>query len=354
MSESENISLAEVLKRVIKTFKLLLKKKYIIILFTLLFGALGFLKVKRSTVQYQADVSFMIESSSSGGLSKAMSLARNFGLLGGKGAQINQETLVEIATSKNIVELALNNVCEVNGKSDLLSNHFLEVFEIKENWKNDKIDISDFKFGVPSALDSIHIQQRMFRSAYSEIYSEVLKVTADEDVGIIEIKILSPNEDFSYHLINAIYNELAEFYFMKSFSSDEKNLKILDNDCDSILRELNIQESVLAQLRDSRVATVKSKGFLDLMQKEREVKILNLMYAEIYKNKEMLEFSIKTNEIPFKKLESPRYPLVKKSESLIKTVIIWMILGCFLIVFILLSIEGIKWLKRTIGEIEKA
>ena len=115
----------------ISDYKNELKKRLLIILsVAIIFSLIGFGFSKLQEDKYNAVISFIVEDKSEGSnLSALTGMATMIGIDvgGGSSSSFNQQNIIELLKSRKIIERTLNNKCEIEGKSDLLLNHYIHI-----------------------------------------------------------------------------------------------------------------------------------------------------------------------------------------------------------------------------------
>ena len=119
--------------------------------------------------KYKASLSFLLNENEGGmnlSLSSFAGLAGAYGM--GGGGQVNEDKLVFIANSRNIIGQTLLKKVSVNNKEDLLINHFIEEFKLIPGFASDTT-LKDFKgfthtnlellsYAENKVLDKIYLQ----------------------------------------------------------------------------------------------------------------------------------------------------------------------------------------------------
>ena len=136
----------------ISDYKNELKKRLLIILaVAIIFSLIGFGFSRSQEDQYNAVISFIVEDQSEGSNLSALSgMANMIGIdMGGSAtSSFNQQNIIELLKSRKIIERTLNNTCKIEGKSDLLINHYIRInnlitdsstINLSSNYYNDSI-----------------------------------------------------------------------------------------------------------------------------------------------------------------------------------------------------------------------
>ena len=122
----------------ISDYKKEMKSKLVYIFaFIIFFSAISATYAYFKKDKYSAVLSFVVEDQSSSSFSAYSGIASQFGMdLGGlTSTTFSQNNVIELLKSRKVIESALNNEYELNGKSDLLINHYIEINSLRENWE---------------------------------------------------------------------------------------------------------------------------------------------------------------------------------------------------------------------------
>ena len=155
----------------------------------------------------------------------------------------------------------------------------------------------------------------------------------EEVSGIMKFYTTTEQEGLSIHLCNLIFEKLSAFYVTKTIEKQKKTFDLLTQKLDSINTEMKKAEYLLANFRDTHAGLYTRKDQMQELQYQRDVKILNEMYAVSIKNFEIADFSLK-NKTPFIQLiDEPFAPLRPNKRSLVKNIILGGILGGFCLLY---------------------
>ena len=140
-SYHDEIELKDILMSLSEYRVLLLKKKFYIIICSFLFLLFGLAYSFVSESEYNADLTFIVEQESGGvSLGSVSGLASQFGFdIGGtESSTFSQSNILELLKSRRVIISTLMQSAKVNGKTDLLIEHYLELNKIKEAWESNE------------------------------------------------------------------------------------------------------------------------------------------------------------------------------------------------------------------------
>lgn len=304
----------------------------------ILFGALalaggiaGIVYVKTSTPLYNATMTFVMKSEG-GNINASLSSLNN--LFGGGGAGNNPLARInEIIDSDKIVGKALLIKADVDGKEELLINHYIQFQGLEDAWKEDSL-LKGVRFSDNMRYEDLDLAHRKaIRNITGAVSGKnkkgLIKKSVDKKSGIVTMAVAYKNEAFAIAFTNALYEMVVDFYNEQSTAMIKRNVDILEYKADSIRRAfdrirrssaINTDQSLGITLQQDRVAA-KELAY--------EENLLAIMYAEVLKNLESMRFIEASNMPSFTILDAPFSPIVPAQKSLK----IFLAVGLFLPVF---------------------
>jgi hypothetical protein len=314
---NDEIQLKDILIKLSEYKTYLLKKKFTIIGFSFLFFIIGIFNAIYTETKYNAELTFVVEEEKGGGSLGAMSgIASQFGfdVGGGSSATFSQSNILELLKSRGVIENTLLQNIKVNGKEDLLIEHYLELNKVKESWlKNDNFD------GISYHDKSTFIHDSISGGIWKNIIENNLIVELESDeANIITLSYLSVNDEFAKGFVESLIGEMSKMYISHQTSQANNTLDFLKNRADSVFSELEIAEEDFARIKDINQRIVKASGRLKELQLMRRVEVLNAMYLEIVKNLEISKITLLNQTPIINIIDEPILPLDedKKSKTL--------------------------------------
>jgi hypothetical protein len=154
-------------------------------------------------------------------------------------------------------------------------------------------------------------------------------MTADynEDTNIMSLGVTTTNEAISLALSQHMFESLSKYYVNKSIEKLQKTYHLVSMKRDSVLGVLKSTEYQLANFRDSHKSLLMRTDQITELRLQRELAALTAMYAEVIKNVEIADFSVK-NKTPFiQVIDSPLAPIPPIKLSLIRQLLIGIVIG---------------------------
>ncbi len=256
----------------------------------------------------------MTNEEKSSSYSPLLQIMGQFGISGSAEA-VNAEKIIELLYSRLIIVQSLNKIDTIEGKADLLMNHYAQAFNINQ-WYEEEPTLKNISFIPKNYTNYNWAENKISQDIYQEIIEHHLKAGTSEN-GIIEINFTSKSEEFSKLFLDNLFETLSQFYVTKTNQRQRETFEIVQHYYDSLQVELRQAEFEYATLKDKNVLKVKSKGLLEELRTLRKVETLNVAFTEALKNLEMSKFNL-INQTPILQLiDQPVYPLKENKPKIV-------------------------------------
>ena len=294
------------------------KHKLIIVLVTLLTGfGFGF-KAYTTKPTYTADLTFILkESAGGGGLNALMGQLSFLGGMGG--GSTNADKLLTIAVSDNILERVILDTASVGGKVDRIGNHLINTYDLHKKWKKDTV-LQGFIF---TAIPSFS-QNAATKELVKMLRKNICAISFDKKSNVIETSISIKNDEELALAISLVwYGNLSSYFMNSAIAPQQRNLATLTAKADSIFALLNGAESSFA-VNSDKLGVINMQNKLPVGRSSRNMQMYGAMYGEVIKNKETVEFMLKTSTPSLEVLDTPFAPL----KPMKRGTVLMLILGC--------------------------
>jgi uncharacterized protein involved in exopolysaccharide biosynthesis len=311
---NDEIQLKDILIKLSEYKTYLLKKKFTIVLISFFCLVLGIVIGIGLETKYNAELTFVVEGENKGSSLGAMSgLASQFGfdVGGGSSATFSQNNILELLKSRGVVEVTLMQHAKIDGKEDLLIEHYLEINKIKDAWKENE-DLTPVSFNGSLTYENDSVSGGVWRSI---IKGKLVVQLQSDDANIINLSYTSINEGFAKEFVEALIEQMSKMYIVHQTAQANNTLDFLQNRADSVFGELEIAELEFAKVKDINQRIVKASGRLKELQLMRRVEVLNTMYLEIVKNLELSKITLLNQTPIINIIDKPILPLVKEKNS---------------------------------------
>jgi hypothetical protein len=306
----------------LQLFKQLIRKNWLwISLLSILGSGAGYYYASIQKPQYSAKYNFSVKLSEMSGVSAMSGLASLIG--GGSGGADPYAKIIALAGSEKIIGKALFNVTEVDGKKDMLINHFIRLEGMQQKWSKDSTlqkvkfkpilySIERLSYGERKALFAILGQIVGGEEATAQ---GVLAREYDKKTGLINLTVTHWDEEFAIALSRSIYQELIDFYTYDSFDNMSLNVRNVKNKVDSIRSALYATQMAAAKKSDQALGLILRED--QVAQKSLNIKeqMLIAMLGEAQKNYETLTMMQRSSKPDFTLIREPFSPLTPKVKN---------------------------------------
>jgi hypothetical protein len=332
MEDKNILRLADLKDYIIKAFSLLLKNINFILLAGACSGIIGFFYAKNQKPIYISKYTFILNENEGNGTINLSSLAGIAGLsgIGGSSNNVNEDKLLYIANSRQIIGSSLLKKYVINNKTAFLINHFIDIYNLQNGFKNDT-SLINFNYFKNDRLPLLTYQENKVLDLIIKKINAEKFLTIDtkkktgiviQSAGIIAMDFKSINEEFSKYFLESLYDNLSNYYILKTSQRQFKNYLLIKERADSIKSLLTEKEDLGANIFDNNIKVVKMKGRVDLERNRRDIQLLSLMYGEVLKNLEIAKFNLDNQTPFFQTVDNPTFPLeIKKKSKLIFSII---------------------------------
>ena len=281
------------------------------------------------TTRYNAELTFVVEDpKGSNPLSAITGVASNFGFdLGGTSSTtFSQQNIMELLKSRGVVEATLLEEGTIDGKKDLLVEHYITIKEFREVWAKSE-EFSGVNFNKASTLEHDSIMGVIWKKL--TINNLNIEMQNDE-ANIINLSFISANEQFAKQFTETLIDEMSKMYITHQTKQARNTLDFLQDRADSVFVELDKSEKEFARVKDINQRIIKASGRLKELQLMREVEVLNTMYLEIVKNLEISKMTLLNQTPIINIIDKPILPLEEEKLSKTMAGILGGFLGGFL------------------------
>ncbi|MES2381218.1 MAG: hypothetical protein V4538_09260 [Bacteroidota bacterium] len=341
-----SVELIDIISFIKNSIMFLLTKLLIIILISLLGGLIGFYIAHISKPTYISKYSFILNENEGSSGFNLSSLAGIAGIAGiGGNTNVNEDKLLYIANSRQLIGNTLLEKVVINDKPELLVNHFIDIYKLSSIFQSDT-SLNSFTYFKHNLLDSLSYQENKVLDLIIKRIVDDKLLTIDtkkktgiviQSAGIIAIDFKSINEKFAKLFVESLFKNLSEYYTTKSIHRQLKNYQLIKFRADSIRTLLYEKESYGAGIFDRNLKVIRMQGRVDVERTKRDVEMLSLMYAEVLKNLEIAKFALDNQTPFFQTVDKPTLPLEKKKLSRLISAIIGSVITSILLSIYLIT-----------------
>lgn len=343
---NDEISLKELIQKVGQLFQYIKKKWFFICLVATITGILGFLYASLSHKKYQANLSFVLEESKTGGGGLA-SLAGQFGFDIGAasngGGLFFGENLLLFLKSATLTKTVLLTTYDSATKLSL-ADKYAETYNLKKEW------LENPKIGKEVSFWNLTAPDRLKDSLLSVITQIIIKKELaidrpEKKASFISVSATMEDELLAKLFCDRIVTKAVEIYLQSKTKRLKTNVDKLQARVDSIGAVLNNvtytnsyqQEKILDVNPGARTVTVKAE------LSGRDKMMLMTIYGEVIKNLEIAKVQLNQETPTIQMVDMPSLPLKTLKKGTILFTSIGLFVGFILTIGLLIG-------KRIIGK----
>lgn len=327
-TESDEILLKDVLKKVKEIANYLFSHWRIILIAGIIGGGLGIAYSCSKKPTYTATLSYVLEDENSGGgLGGALSLAGTLGLGGGNngGGVFSGSNLTELFKSRNMVEKTLLTPVKVKEKEISLAEMYIQINKWRDGW-NTKSNYSTIQFPPNSDRKNFtRAQDSILGLIYNNLSKGSLSVEQkDKKTAITSIEVASGDELFSFYFCEALARQVGKFYVETKSKKARINMEILYKQTDSIRRELNSAIGGVAIANDNIFMLNPAHNIRRAPSSRRQVDVQTntAILAELVKQSELARVTLRKETPLIQVIDKPILPLPKEKFGKTKGLLI--------------------------------
>ena len=351
---NDEISLKEIYVHLKEIYKVILRRKYLVLAISFAGASLGLGAAFLSKPTYTATLSFAMQDSQSGSMSNIASIASQFGLsLGGApSGSFGGDNLYQLLTSQRLIENTLLRPLQINGKSNNLLNLYIDTYHLRKSWsKSKKPEIRSLQFPLTQQHATFtRAQDSVLQTIYTTIIKKPMLTAKARSIklSIGDITFVSENEVFSQLFVDNLIDEATSFYVEAKTKVSRQNYETLKHQADSVKAIYDNAVAARASMADNVPNAVRQSAGVSVIRKATDMQIAASTYMAMKQNLEVLKMSIDQDTPLVQVIDRPTLPLLKHKLGKLKGLVIGGFLGGFLAMLVLGSGYFYEKLKKNI------
>jgi uncharacterized protein involved in exopolysaccharide biosynthesis len=320
-ASSNNMTLKDIILKISQWIKYLISQWKIIILggiVGLLIGGTYYF-LKRPT--YYASTTFVLEEDKAGGgLGSLAGLASMAGVdLASGGGIFEGDNILALYKSRSMIEKTLLTKIEINNKSQLLIDRYIELNGLRDKWKKEELKNIDFNVKLQSVKGntkvvqlSSRLQDSLLGSIFQDINKNYLQVSRpDKKLSIIRVEVSSKDEIFSKAFTDLIVENVNNFYVQTKVKKSKSNVDIIDRQADSVRRVMNGAIFSAATTMDNTPNINLTRQVLraPIQRSQFNAEANKVILGELVKNLELAKMQLRKETPLIQVIDQPIYPL---------------------------------------------
>ncbi|WP_316737886.1 lipopolysaccharide biosynthesis protein [Pedobacter aquatilis] len=345
-STTQEISIKELLLKTLELWNYLKTKWAKVFFISILGSVIGLTYALITKPVFLATTIFALEDDkSSSRIGSLAGLASMAGVdIGGSGGGIFEgENILQLYTSRSMIEKTLLSDVIVKNKKQLLLDYFININNWKDKWKNKSV-LTNFKFSASAHFNQLdqRFQDSVLMIAISEINKKNLTVSKpDKKLSIVRVDVKSKDEFFAKSFNDELVKNVNQFYINTKTRKSLHNIEILQHKTDSVRYVMNGAIFNAVSVTDATPNLNPTKQVIRIapMQKAQfSAETNKAILAEMVKNLEISKMSLLKETPLIQVIDSPIYPLEENKVSKVKAVIIGgVLLGFFALIFFIVK-----------------
>ena len=310
-----DLSLKEVIFKLVRLFKFLLSKWVTILLLAVLGGSLGIAYSTFRKPTYTAVTTFVLEEEKGGGgLGSLAGLASMAGvdLANGGGGIFQGDNILELYKSRKMIEQALRTQVVYNGKKQLLVDCYITFNQLRTEWDK-KPALKNISFNPTPGKEFSRLQDSLMGTIVSNINRNYLSVIKpDKKLSIIKVDVNSKDEYFAKVFNDEIVKRVNDFYVQTKTKKALENVKILDQKTDSVRRVMNgaiYSAAAVADATPNLNYTRQTQRMAPIQRSQFSAETNKAILSSLVQNLEMSKIALRKDAPLIQVIDEPIYPL---------------------------------------------
>lgn len=359
--DDEEIHLGPLWTSIKDAFKyVLFRRWWALLIWIVIFGCLGLLYSWWYGNKFISTATFAVQGQTaySGLLSSSISLANALGLQGSTpkgGGGYDNRFFSSLIQSRRVVKESLMQEGEMDGKKDLMANHYINLYHwrtgslIHKGW-NKIPHLKNFKFTPKPLREFNNLEDSIMNVIYQSIIDNNLTMEYDEASPFNTTTFLTRDYDFSKNMLKLMLDKSAGYFMDDVYDLNKKNLSVADKRVDSLGNVLRGLDYRVANLQDITNNLIRKKGALSVTAATRDRDLLNEQYSAAVNNVELAKVTILTAAPILQIVDDPEFSTTISFVSKVTAFIVGGILGGFFGFIFILIARTVKESNRKIKE----
>lgn len=344
----EEISPKKIILQVQQAGYYVLSKWGWILLSAFVMGLVGATRAYLKKPMYTAGISFALDEGAVPAKSGVSQISAELGLspnLDAGGVFSSPTNIVELVQSRLLIEKTLRSNVDLNGKSVLFADFFLDSLDRREDWMKGR---EKFVFNNPrnNRSDSLY-ENRLISLMYDQITKKYLNIDSKgKGTSIIEVTLTTEHELFSKYFLEALLNTVTNYYIETRTQRSRINLEFIQQRTDSVRNAYYSALYGRASFVDAHVNPNRQVPMVSGEKQQTDIQILRSTYIDLVRNLESAKTSLLRDTPLIQYLDTPILPLKRTGSNLILSFLMFAFIGAFLAIVYFLARRILSYLTR--------
>jgi hypothetical protein len=348
MQPEEQITIKDIILKIISIFKSIIKNWKIVLLFGIIGGALGFLYDYKNQTDptYKSLTQFYLETAvptnDYGGFASMLG-----GGGGGGGGLFSGENLLTLIKSTDFMEKILLREITIAGKKHIMCNYFYQKNrpEKKEAEKKEKVK-EEYVFLKHTNKEKFTLPEFNSLAIVKGPAIVATNLTAEDKSSFMNLSVVTFDDTLSKVYADVFLETLREYYIDSKTDKIKNTIKRQERIVDSLRYLSQANESALARVKDQYKEAVFEQGHVLEQQLTRKSQMLTNSFSEQERSLQNLKLQLYQDSPLFKITSPQRFPLSPSGSSLTKNYKTGIYIGIFVSLIFIVLFDAIREIMK--------
>ncbi len=346
MQPEEQITIKDIILKVISVGKSILKNWKLVLLFGIIGGALGFLFDYKNLTDptYKSTTQFYLETAMPA--NDYGGFANMFGQGGGGGGGLfSGENLITLIKSTDFIEKILLKEITIDGKKQILANYFHKKNKPKLK-PDEKIEKDEYKVLTHSVKSKFNLAEFNSLAIVKGPAVAATNLEPVEKTSFYTLDVVTFDDTLSKVYAEVFLENLREYYLDSKTSKIKTNIQRQERIVDSLRYLTQSNESSLARIQDQNQEAVFEQGKVQEQRLNRRTQMLTNSYQEQERMLTNMKLQLYQDSPLFKITSPQRFPLSESKPNLTKSYKKGIYIGIFLSFIFVALLDAIREIMK--------
>lgn len=328
-ASDENINLGALYFKAVFLIRYIFRNWWVLLIWLIIgmLGAYGYMLYKGTTYTSEFQFDVMPSNNPSSVVSNALAFAGPGATSSSSTGQYDNNYFSNFIQSQRDIKSALLKDAVVNGKSDILANHFIDVFKIRGGWKDTRLQ--NFKFRNHNLYKLTSLEDSLLTLEYNYIMKYVLTNNYVAGNPVVSIYINTPNKDFTREFSSEMCKCMNEYYLTDIYGRNLQNVNTAQHKVDSLSFIMKDLQTRIAHFNDNNYNLIKQEGSTELTILNRDLGLVTTMYNSAVSNLDAAKTTLIINTPVLDIMDDPKFSTVVTFVRWVLAIPIGAVVGLF-------------------------
>jgi uncharacterized protein involved in exopolysaccharide biosynthesis len=302
---------------------------------------------------YTAEITFALDEGVAQNHSANVEVDRDFGIGREMGLSSydagtifsSMTNIVELMQSRLLIEKTLRKTIKIDQHTVTFADFFLDSLDYRKKWlKKSSVARPDFSAAHKEKQEALR-ENSIIGNIYSTLIAKNLKIDRKgKGTTIISVTCISTNESFSKYFLEALLNEVTQYYIETKTQRSKNIIDMIQRRTDSIRLAFNKALYGKASFTDAHINPGRHIVSVSSEKQQTDVQILRTSYIELVRSLEIAKTNLMRDTPLIQYLDTPILPLLMSKASLPKKFILFFLVGAVFLSACLLVFKTINYI----------